>query len=591
MSKLRVLGIAPYEGIKTLMMQAAERRNDIELTAYVGDLNEGLRIASKFTPEDFDIIISRGGTAELIQEKCSIPVVEINISPMDILRSIKLAHNVSNKYALVGFPSITKNAYLLCDLLQYDIEIYTIHNKSEAEEILAELSQKGFNMILCDMVTYSLAQTIGLTAILITSGMESIEIAFDEAIKLRKNYRNLKAQINFFKTLLQGNPYAVCVYDENYEAVYSIKCDLIPDNIKNEMRDKVSHVLKEKNLRMYKAANSTLYDIIGVCTPFNQKNYVVFYIDSSKESPSMIKDGIQSLNKDDVIYKLFNSFYGVIQPVLFTDSFIKKYADCNFPIMIIGEEGTGKEPLAYTLYAKSKLNNRPLIVINCIHFTSIDWVSLNDTPTTIYFKNMECMSKEQFDDLFSHIHATKLYAKNRLIFTFTATQDEEVIRRSNQIINHFSCVTIQVPPLREQVDLIPDLSSVYISNLSLSMTKKVLGFEPDALNIMKAYNWPGNYNQFKRIINELVLNTDTSYIKASTVNVMLKKELLPPPSGNDSDSIKLSLNNKTLEEINLDIIRQVLEEENGNQSSAAKRLGISRTTLWRMLQKKTTTDR
>jgi transcriptional regulator with PAS, ATPase and Fis domain len=115
------------------------------------------------------------------------------------------------------------------------------------------------------------------------------------------------------------------------------------------------------------------------------------------------------------------------------------------------------------------------------------------------------------------------------------------------------------------------------------LAKEVLGFDADALNILKSYDWPGNYNQFKKIINELVMNTSSSYIKASAVSKLLKKE--NSTSHPNSDLMELSITDKTLEDINLDIIQRVLSEENGNQSSTAKRLGISRTTLWRMLQK------
>ena len=75
--KVRILGIAPYEGMRSIMLKAAEARNDIDLTVYVGDLQEGAEIAKRSFHDNYDIIISRGGTAELIGQITPIPVVEI----------------------------------------------------------------------------------------------------------------------------------------------------------------------------------------------------------------------------------------------------------------------------------------------------------------------------------------------------------------------------------------------------------------------------------------------------------------------------------------------------------------------------------
>lgn len=73
MKKLRVLGIAPYNNLALLMQQAAKKRTDIELTVYTGDLEDGARIASQYTGSDYDFIISRGGTAQMIRDIVDIP--------------------------------------------------------------------------------------------------------------------------------------------------------------------------------------------------------------------------------------------------------------------------------------------------------------------------------------------------------------------------------------------------------------------------------------------------------------------------------------------------------------------------------------
>ncbi len=591
MEKTKILGIAPYEGILTLMKQVSEKRDDIELTAYVGDLKKGLDITSKYTVNDFDVIVSRGGTAELIQETSSIPVVEIQLSVYDILRSIKLAQNINNKYAIVGFPSITKNAHFLCDILRYNIDIYTIHNESEADQVLMELSANGYYMVLCDMITYSLAQRYGLTAILITSGIESIETAFDQAVKTKKTYDSLTAQIKFFNTLIEEKPLNMYVYNDKAELIYYSKNEKLPEQITEEMANQFSSLLEEKEVKIYKDVDSLLYVITGVCKVIQDQLFVIYYINSRKVPLAMIKDGIRHMNTEDAHGIYYNSFYGITQSLPDTEASIETYAKSGLPVLISGEEGTGKTQLACLLYTKSNSHRNPLIQVDLYKVASCCWQfftehsnsPLSDTNTTLYFKNIETLPEERFEELFYIIKNLNLHRKNRIIFSFSALENEAMRSRYNKLLNHFSCLRIHIPALRERTGDIPNLSSIYFSSLNMRMAKGILGFEPDAMSLMQGYGWPGNYNQFRRVLDELATATAGPYIKASLVTNTLKKEL--PFAAGREDRLELFLAKKTLEEINIDILSHVLAEENGNQSAAAKRLGISRTTLWRMLQK------
>ena len=105
---VRILGIAPYEGMKLAMERVAETYSNVSLDTFVGDLEEGAAIVRQNLDSTYDCIISRGGTAELIRKITDIPVVEIHLSVYDILRAIQLAENYAKHYAVVGFPNITQ---------------------------------------------------------------------------------------------------------------------------------------------------------------------------------------------------------------------------------------------------------------------------------------------------------------------------------------------------------------------------------------------------------------------------------------------------------------------------------------------------
>ena len=132
MKKIKMLAVAPYEGMAEAITAIAKERNDIELTVQTGDLSTGKNIAIELSHNNYDVIISRGGTAELIRSAVEIPVVEVSISVYDVLRAIKLAENYSGKFVIAGFSGITYYARLLCDLLQYDIDIITFTSEEDA---------------------------------------------------------------------------------------------------------------------------------------------------------------------------------------------------------------------------------------------------------------------------------------------------------------------------------------------------------------------------------------------------------------------------------------------------------------------------
>ena len=148
MKKLRLLCIPPYEGMYNLMTNIAAQRSDVELIIHMGNLEDGLRAVLENRDNNIDAVISRGGTAETIRAHCAdIPACDIIPSVYDVLRTIRLAQSMSDKLAVVGFPSITKPADMLRDIMQYDFKVRTIRSSAECEACLRQLRDEGIQVI------------------------------------------------------------------------------------------------------------------------------------------------------------------------------------------------------------------------------------------------------------------------------------------------------------------------------------------------------------------------------------------------------------------------------------------------------------
>lgn len=597
--KIKILGIAPYDSLKATMEKVAALRSNIELTCFVGNLEDGASIVEKYANNNFDVIISRGGTAELIQERTTLPVINIPISVYDTLRAIKLSENYTNKHAIIGFPSITKNAHFLCDMFQYEIDIYTLHDYSQVHTTLAKLRDKGYQMILCDMITNSLAKQYNLSSILITSGNESIEMAFDQAVESYHVHSNIIEKADFLSNILNKINATILVFNDNCELLYQNNHSITNLNsnfegysvIKNKLEQYVDSILVEGTKHFYLELDQYLFEITGTSYDQYGKKYVLYFIETKKNLVSLSNSGIHYLSKENIRDNSYDYFNNLINSNCSLSLFLNQHKNSKSPIVLQGEVGIEKSQFALLMYSHSELQNNPFIDIDCACLTSDSWELLmnnqlspfNSKNTTINIRNIDHLSTENFSKLVNVIMFWHLDENNRIIFNFSSNENNEVSEYCRHIIDKFSCLTLSIPPLRQQINDIPNLSSLFLNNLNIKLGKEILGFEPGAFSLLTKYQWPGNHKQFHRVLNELATITTSTYIKTEDVKRILEKE---ESKGLKTPNLGLSLDlSKTLEEINQDIIQQVLSEENGNQSNAAKRLGISRSTLWRMMQK------
>ena len=372
-TKIKVLGIAPYEGMKTIMQKLAKERSDIDLDVYVGDLNKGVEIARRNFHSNYDVIISRGGTAELIGRSTHIPVIEVSLSVYDILRAIKLAENYADRYAIVGFSGITGSAHLLCDLLQYRIDIFTIHSADEVQDTLKELKRKGYRMVLCDMIANTTAKRLGLNAILITSGNESIASAFDQAVKLSTSYATIKAENRFLGDIIRGQSSQTVVLNADGEVFFTTLDSDQLTPVLEILRKELPAVLDNETHKFFKNIDGTLYSFISRRVGFREQNYAVYYFASNSVPLATSKYGIQYSNQQDAEDRFFNSFYSITSSASNIQATIENLNQSTFPVMLSGEAGSGKEQVARVIYSQSPLKGNPLIIINCALINDKSW--------------------------------------------------------------------------------------------------------------------------------------------------------------------------------------------------------------------------
>ena len=362
--KIRILGIAPYENMRPLMLSLAEEYPDIDLTVFVGDLQQGVELARRNFYNDYDAIISRGGTAAMLRERLDLPVIEIPISPFDIMRSMRLAENVSDRYAIVGFPNITASAELLCQLMQYQIDIYTIRDVSEVEQTLLSIRAKGTQAILCDMIAHTTAMRLGLDVLLITSGAEGVRSAFDEALRLYRNYRSLREENRFLRSLIWNQINHTVVFNDRGELFFSTVQD---------SGAPIIEFLREESLRspldsqrhIVKLLKNVQYSIRLSHEVFGGRRYTTYYFSESRAPSPDIQRGIRYVDRPEAEEQYNGSLYGIVGLIRDLQDRIAQLNRSSQPIMVCGEDGTCKEQAVNYMYIQSVRRDRPLVIVDC----------------------------------------------------------------------------------------------------------------------------------------------------------------------------------------------------------------------------------
>jgi len=134
---------------------------------------------------------------------------------------------------------------------------------------------------------------------------------------------------------------------------------------------------------------------------------------------------------------------------------------------------------------------------------------------------------------------------------------------------------IFIPPLRDRKEDIEPLSEYFLRKHLLSSKSKLTGFAGESLQILKAYSFPGNVRELENIIERAVILEKGTLIRPESLPQTLKMFQIETI---DPERVR------TLEELNRDYAEKVLEYAGGNRSKAAELLGISRTSLWRILK-------
>ncbi len=589
--KFKILAVAPYESLKEVLLQTAKEYPQLDVTVEVGPIYEGLKKLQKYDLSQFDAVLSRGGTKMEIEKHTSLPVFEIPISYFDLLNIIKLVEHYQGKIAILTYESIANAARVLCDLLHFPYNIFIINAWHNAKEKVLQLKEQGYTLIIGDAVSVIQAEKLGIQSILLTSSADSVREAFSHICKVCSYIEAFQVDAHLLHQYCQGRQEGILYFDHRGKLLYKDSHTAPP--IEGFCTHLIPSLKKEERLVTQKQWQNELWEIQGNQFQVRQFPYYFFSVKrlssltAGRHAPSYL-----SFLEPSSPRSLPQQLPNILQ--LLSPSAWKRTLQLvsnGFNCCFIGETGTDSDSLVRTLHEKSAPATAPLYSINALLLKENDirkFCTDSHSPlfllhASLFFRNLAQLDDGRFQYLLDELSIASYESTAQLYFSLEGNPGEDSLEpRHQELLERFQLHTILLPSLRNKGDQILNYALLYIQSHNHMKDTHIAGMEPEAITLLCQYDWPLNLKQLQRVLQKAVLATDAPWITARTIRLALQEEqrsLLQFPRP------QLDLD-QPLHQIIQQVVGKVLQEENNNQTKAARRLGISRTTLWRLLKGK-----
>jgi len=297
-----------------------------------------------------------------------------------------------------------------------------------------------------------------------------------------------------------------------------------------------------------------------------------------------------------------------MQEVLAT---VERVAPTNATVLLGGESGVGKDLVARAIHEKSRRANGPFLKINSTaipenlleselfgfergaftgavaskpgKFELADKGTLfldeiGDVPPATQVKLLRVLQEREFERL----GGTKTVKVDVRLIAATNRDLREALEQGTfreDLYYRLNVVPIDIAPLRQRKEDIPDLVILFISRFDAESGKGIEGISPQAMQMLVNYHWPGNVRELQNIVERACALSKGPKLEAEDIHI----DVRPSKSGNGATGFLPD--GMTLEQWEDEMVQEALRRANGNKSQAARLLGLSRNALRYRLSK------
>ncbi|MBQ1386043.1 MAG: PrpR N-terminal domain-containing protein, partial [Erysipelotrichales bacterium] len=507
MRKIRLMAIAPYEGLMDAI-QIAEKQHEHECTidCLLGDLYSGAELAKDAEAKGYDAILSRGGTADMISAAVRLPVVSIEASGYDYLRAIKLAENIKGKKAVLGFARITSHAKEVNEVLQTNIDTFTVHEQEEIAPKIRELIDEGYALIIGDVATRRVAMELGMKALLLTSGYESIHEAIDRAVQLVRFKESAKTENDFLKEIIDTAGDAYAIADDRIQFIYQSAAF-------KELKLPLTEILRLIGRCEGEGGSNLVFQrektIVSVNAYRKPGDFPLFYLVAKEVYFGTEIEKEKAVAVTGYTYPLENlrdylNNEGTYDQTAVTAALAA--AKTNNPLLIGGPVGVGKHKLAKAIHRAGAYYMRPFIMIYCRYANPIPLINKileQNMFGTICLDEVDRLDASAQNDLVHLLRKTD--PRNfRLIALISkkANHREWTGAADGEFLDFFSPFVINLSGINETGRNLGKIVNLYIMDYNEKLGTQITGITPEALDVLSQCELRRNFSELHNIVQQ-----------------------------------------------------------------------------------------
>ena len=302
--------------------------------------------------------------------------------------------------------------------------------------------------------------------------------------------------------------------------------------------------------------------------------------------------GIEWLNADEVEARYESSAYGIVEGAAAVAAPVAESYARGVPLMLEGELGAGQVEIAKRLYLDGPFADQPFVSVALDELTDRGWrhvlksaeSPLFQTGLTLCIEGWNAVGPQRLRELVSTMADTALATRCHVVLTANDMPGGSESDQAAFVTERFACAVSVAPAIAEQ-GAASEKVARYLGYLADMFKTGAPMLSAAAAETLDAYRWPRNYLQLREVSERLYILVGAGTVERAVAKEVLAQEDVIKTATFGAPALESDLYIlRPLADTERDVARLVLQHLHGNRTRAAEVLGISRTTLWRLLK-------